>query len=137
MPVETIDGVDFIGTLHIPRLGITLPIAADYNYDQLAQTPVRYNGSYYTNDLVVCAHNYASHFEPLKDLDMGEEIILKSVTGRIYHYRVTNRQTIEPTEVDQVYKDTSSDKDWDLSLFTCTPSGLARVLVRCSFVGNS
>lgn len=132
MPIETVDGVDFIGTIHIPSLDLTLPIAAQYTYQQLSQTPTRYSGSYHTNDLVVCAHNYSTHFDPLRSIALGEEIVLTTVTGQTYHYRITNRQIIEPTAVDQVFKDTASDTDWDLSLFTCTPSGLARVLVRCS-----
>lgn len=134
MAVETVDGVDYIATLEISQVSLSLPVAAEYDFDQLSQTPARYSGSYYTKDLVICAHNYPAHFEPLNRLDLGEEVLLKTVTGQVYRYRITNRQTIEPTAVEQVFKDTASDTDWDLSLFTCTPDGLARVLVRCSLV---
>ncbi|MFC3927876.1 sortase [Streptococcus caprae] len=134
MAVGTVDGTDYIGTIEIPAIGIKLPVAANYSFEQMSLTPTRYAGSFYTNDLVICAHNYPYHFDSLKSIAMGSEVILTTTNGQTYHYIITNRETIEPTAVDQVFKDTATDTDWDLSLFTCTPAGLARVLVRCSLV---
>lgn len=131
MPIETVDSVTYIGNLIIPSEQIQLPVAGDYSFEQMYKTPTRYSGSYYTDDLVICAHNYRSHFDPLRTISLGQEIILKTVDGQTIRYIISNHEVIEPTEVEKVFKDQGVDGDWDLTLFTCTPTGLARVLVRC------
>ena len=62
MPVETIDGVDYVGVLRIPALALELPVISQWSYPLLKIAPCRYSGSAYQNNLVLCAHNYASHF---------------------------------------------------------------------------
>ncbi len=62
MPVTSVDGVDYIGMLTIPDLNLQLPVAADWSYEQLLSSPCCYTGNYYKNDMVVCAHNYPTHF---------------------------------------------------------------------------
>ncbi|MDQ0223424.1 sortase [Streptococcus moroccensis] len=132
MPVQEIDGTNFIGRLKIPSHQLVLPIAANYSFNQLYQTPTRYQGSYYTNDLVICAHNYPEHFEGLQTIALGEEVQLETVDGQEYRYLISNREYVEPTNVDSVYKQgVTGDDDWDLTLFTCTPAGLKRVIIRC------
>lgn len=131
MPIEEVDGVAYIGNISIPSESIQLPVAATYDFEQMAKTPTRYRGSYYTDDLVICAHNYSRQFDPLRTIALGEKIILQTVDGQTYQYVITNREIIKPTAVEKVFKDQGQDDDWDLTLFTCTPAGAARVLVRC------
>ena len=57
MPVETIDGRDFIGTLEIPSLNLNLPIISQWSYGNLRVAPCRYDGSAYKNDMILAAHN--------------------------------------------------------------------------------
>ena len=47
MPVETINGIDFIGVLRIPALELELPIISEWNYPNLKTAPCRYSGSAY------------------------------------------------------------------------------------------
>lgn len=131
LPVEKIDQTNYMGVLSIPDKNLYLPIAADYSFEQMSKTPTRYMGSYLTNDLVVCGHDNAVHFLALQTIAIGTKISLETVNGEKIQYMVTNREVIETTAVDKVSKGTGQDDDWDLSLFTCTQSGLARVLVRC------
>lgn len=39
MPVETIDGKDYIGVLSIPSLGLELPVLSQWNYPDLKRRP--------------------------------------------------------------------------------------------------
>lgn len=134
MPVEMVDGTSYIGTLQIPNEKLELPVSADYAYEQLTVSPTRFLGSYFTNDMVICAHDYLKHFQPIKDIAPGTDVYFKTAKGQVYHYKVTNRFEIKPTDVDQVIKDSDQQGDWDLTLFTCTASGAGRMLVRCSLV---
>ena len=65
MPTEVIDGYPCIGIISIPGLGLGLPVLSEWSYDGLKIAPCRYAGSAYSNDLVVCAHNYHTHFASL------------------------------------------------------------------------
>ena len=45
MPVETIDGVDYVGVLRIPSLALELPVISQWSYPLLKIAPCRYSGS--------------------------------------------------------------------------------------------
>lgn len=138
MPVEVIDGYEYIGVLEIPDLDLTLPVMNEWDYTRLKISPCRFTGSYYADDLVICGHNYAKHFSPIKWIDIGADVYFTNVEGMTIHYIVTNRETVEPTDVelmiDNIHNSTSSTMDWDMTLFTCNTGGQTRCAVRCSRV---
>lgn len=126
MPKETINGRDYIGVLEIPSRGLELPIISEWSYPALKVSPCRYVGSAYTDDLIIAAHNYASHFSCLKDLQMGEIISFTDIDGNVFQYEIVERETLMPTAVEEM-----ESGEWDLTLFTCTVGGQYRVTVRC------
>ena len=138
MPVEVIDGYEYIGVLEIPSEGLSLPVMKEWDYTRLKISPCRFTGSYYSDDLVICAHNYMRHLGPLLQIGIGEDIYFTNVDGLSIRYIVTNRETVEPTAVEQMIENTSNSEtsllDWDLTLFTCTLGGSYRVTVRCERV---
>lgn len=127
MPTFSIDGADYIGIVQIPSLGLQLPVAADWSYPQLRTSPCRYSGSAYLDDLVICGHNYSSHFGSLKYLDAGEEVTFTDADGNVFIYEVCLVETMQPTAVTEM-----TSGEWDLTLFTCTIGGQSRVTVRCN-----
>ncbi len=129
MPTVEIDGYLYIGVLEIPKSDLTLPVMYEWDYDRLKISPCRFSGSYFTNDLVICAHNYARHFSPIKWLDIGEDVYFSTVDGNVYHYTVSNRETVQPTDVKQMID--RGEENWDLTLFTCNTGGQTRCAVRC------
>ena len=135
MPVETIDGRDYIGTLQIPSLDLKLPVLSSWNYPNLRVAPCRYTGSAYQGNLIIAAHNYPSHFGNLKHLQEGETVLFTDADGNRFTYQVVVRETLEPTAIDEM--ESEEDGAWDLTLFTCTIGGQSRVTVRCVQVENS
>ena len=129
MPVETIDGRDFIGTLEIPSLNLNLPIISQWSYGNLRVAPCRYDGSAYKNDMILAAHNYPSHFGNLKYLKEGEYVIFTDADGNKFTYTAVVRETLMPTALNEMLS--KEEDDWDLTLFTCTVGGRSRVVVRC------
>lgn len=127
MPTISIDGVDYIGTLTIPALGIELPVAENWDYTQMKISPCRYEGSVYKNDLIICAHNYSTHFRNIKDLQNGDDVIFVDAVGNIFNYQVELVETLQPTAIEEMIS-----SEYDLSLFTCNYAGNARVTVRCN-----
>ena len=127
MPTISIDGVDYIGTLTIPALGIELPVAENWDYVQMKISPCRYEGSVYKNNLIICAHNYSTHFRNIKDLQNGDSVIFVDAVGNDFNYQVELVETLQPTAINEMIL-----SEYDLSLFTCNYAGNARVTVRCN-----
>ncbi len=130
LPASTIDGIKYNGRLVIPDLGLRLPVAAEWSYKTLKKSPCTYTGSVYTNDLVICAHNYSRHFGRLKNLKQGAQVIFTDLDGNDHNYKVISIETVMPTAVDTMI----TGDDWDLTLFTCTIGGRTRIAVRCEKV---
>ena len=126
MPALEIDGHGYIGTLSIPVLDLELPVMEDWSYPNLKLTPCRYAGSAYTDDMVICAHNYTTHFGRLHDLRAGDEVLFTAMDGTAFSYLVDRVETLAPTAIEEM-----NGGHWALTLFTCTLGGQARVAVRC------
>ena len=125
MPVRTIDGRDYIGVLSIPSLELELPVLSQWDYPGLKVAPCRYSGSLYRDDLILCAHNYVTHFGRLKDLRVGDTVLFTDMDDHTTAYQMVERETLAPTDVEGM-----TAGDWDLTLYTCTVGGKSRVTVR-------
>lgn len=140
MPVLEIDGDEYIGLLEIPSLSILLPVMKEWDYDKLKISPCRYSGSYFEDNLVVCGHNYARHFSPVRGISMGADVYFTNPDGLKIHYVADNIQTVEPTAVadmiDNSVDGAPDQNQWDLTLFTCNLGGATRCAVRCQRVDN-
>ena len=141
MPVEVIDGYEYIGILEIPSEDLSLPVTNEWDYTRLKISPCRFTGSYYSDDLVICAHNYDKHLGRLLNIDLGVDVYFTNVEGLTIHYIVTNRETVEPTDVERMIENTGNSEtsllDWDMTLFTCNLGGQTRCAVRCSRVEDA
>ncbi len=126
LAVVTIDGHDYVGYLSVPSLGLELPVMKIVYLEDLQIAPCLQYGSPLTDDAVIAAHNYASHFGPLRDMEGGETIIFTDMNGDAITYTVAEVKTIQPTDVTAV-----TGGDYDLVLYTCTTGGQARVMVGC------
>lgn len=125
MPVQTINGRDYIGVLTIPSLELELPVLSQWDYPALKVAPCRYSGSLYQDNLIICAHNYASHFGKLKNLRVGDTAIFTDMDENIVSFQLAAQETIQPEDLEAM-----EAGDWDLTLFTCTVGGQSRVTVR-------
>ena len=126
MPVKTINGRDYIGVLSIPSLELELPVISQWDYPALKVAPCRYSGSLYQDNLIICAHNYASHFGKLKELQPGDIVLFTDMDEQVVTFQMVERETLNPMDVEGM-----ETGDWDLTLFTCTNKGKARAAVRC------
>lgn len=126
MPVETVDGLDYIGLLELPALGLSLPVLSQWSGDGLKTAPCRYSGSAYLDDLVIAAHNYSGHFGALGSAAAGDEVRFTDVEGNTFRYVVSALEVLRPTDLVEM-----TDSGWPLTLFTCTVGGQARLTVRC------
>ncbi len=128
MKVKEIDGYGYIGYLTIPAIDLDLPVMSEWDYARLKISPCRYFGSTKTDNLVIAAHNYESHFGSLDSLTPGDTVIFTDMDAKKHRYKVKSVELLMPTDVDKV-KNTGDD----LILYTCTYSRAKRITVRCSY----
>lgn len=126
MTVKEINGNEYIGYVEIPSYDLELPVMSDWSYPKLQIAPCRQFGSTKTNNLVVAAHNFASHFGHLKDLEAGDTIFFTDMDGEKITYHVDSVGIIPPDALDTV-----QNSGYDLVLYTCTYGGASRVMVGC------
>lgn len=126
MPVMEVDGIGCVGIISFPALELELPVAAVWDYPTLRKVPCLYRGSAYTDDMVICAHNYTVHFGRIGSLSQGDEVIFTDMDGNEFRYEVASVEILRPTAVEDMI-----ESEYELSLFTCTPGGRTRLTVRC------
>lgn len=126
LPVVLLDGFSYIGILDLPVLGLRLPVFDQWDYERLKIAPCRQFGAVDSNDLVIAAHNYISHFARLGEMQVGDEVRFTDMDGQETVYLVSAIQILEPTQVDEV-----QNSGHDLVLYTCTPGGQTRLTLFC------
>lgn len=129
MPEVVIDGIGYIGYLNIPALELDLPVIGQSNEDNLKIAPCRFYGTAYQKNFVIGGHSYRKHFRRLSSLGYGERLSFTDMEGTVFSYQVEECEVIQPYEAEYL-----CSGDWDMSLYTCTPGGLTRVVLRCRLV---
>jgi len=125
MPEKEYRGYRMIGSIQVPAVGVHLPVMSSWSEKLLKLAPCRYLGSLPEPGMVIMGHNYKSHFTPLHKVELGDEVIFEDVEGKIYRFTVDDIQILHRSEGEQL------DSGYPLTLFTCTPGGLERRVIRC------
>lgn len=102
MPTVEIDGYGYVGYLSVPSVGLELPVMAEWDYDRLKIAPCRQFGSSRTDDLVIAAHNYTSHFGRLSRVSAGDEVTFTDMEGIVNAYAVAAFEEVNPTLVEDI-----------------------------------
>lgn len=127
LPITVIDGNECVGYIEIPLLELRLPVMAEASYSKLKISPCRQTGSSRTDDLVIAAHNYSTHFGKLSRLITGDTVTFTDMDGIENTYEVAAIEKVDPYSVEYVI-----NSGCDLVLYTCTESGAERVVVFCN-----
>ena len=129
MTVVVKNGWPYIGYLSLPTLKMDLPILSEWSFFNLGMAPCRHMGSTKSDDLVLCAHNYPTHFGKINQLKTGDAVYFTDMDGVRSDYTVVTLNIIGSDDIDLV-----TDPALDLVMYTCTYSGEERVMVGCQRV---
>lgn len=127
MLVTHIAEYDFIGYISIPNLELQLPVMSETKMELMKIAPCRFSGSPKTNDLVIGAHNYQSHFGNIDDLVQGNKVYFTDMEGVTWEYEVEFTEILSPNEADEL-----QNGEFPLTIYTCTYDGSSRITVRCN-----
>ena len=123
----SLQGHDLVGILRVPDVGVELPVLNSWSYDLLKLSPCRYSGSIEGQDLILMGHNYKKHLAPLSRVSPGDRVEFLDVSGTSHAFVVAETEVLKPTQLDEL-----TVSDYALTIFTCTPGGQSRFVVRCS-----
>ena len=123
------DASGCIGILSIPVLELELPVLTEWSDAKLKKAPCHYYGSCYEENFVIMAHNYRTHFGRLSELIEKDLVLFTDITGKVHCYEVVLLETLPEMATEEMLT-----SGFDLSLYTCTPSGSNRITVRCKAV---
>jgi sortase A len=123
LPMPT-PGPEHAIRIQIPAIGVDAPTVEGDDWEALKQGAGHHVGSANpgeSDNCIISAHNdiFGEIFRDLSDLDLGDDIFVYTIS-QVYHYAVTQKRIIEPTEVN-VMQDTSSPV---LTLISCYPYGI-------------
>ena len=124
-----IDGNEYTGIIYIPILNnLALPVLEECTDANLKISICKYAGSAEENNLVIAGHRYKSSFAKLSNLEIGNKAYYKDVNGEVYEYKLTQVETLSPTDVYEM-----QTGDWDMTLFTCSYNNSKRVAYRFEY----
>ena len=119
-------------TLSINSIGISYPVLTEQSESLLKVSLCKYWGPSpnEVGNYSVVGHNYASGkmFGKLSQVNVGDEVTLKDLTGRVITYSVYDRFVVVPTDVSCTSQITNGQKE--LTLITCTDYGKRRLVVK-------
>ncbi len=110
--------------IQIPAIGVDAPVVEGDDWEPLKQGVGHHIGSANpgeSGNCVVSAHNdiFGEIFRALPDVDLDDEVFVHTAS-QVYHYVVTQKRIIEPTEVSVMYPASSPV----LTLISCYPYGI-------------
>ncbi|MCL2099394.1 MAG: sortase [Oscillospiraceae bacterium] len=120
-----IDGEFYLGILSIPVLNLELPVNNEWSDEKLNVSPCRYSGDF-TEQLVICSHDYKFHFANISKLAAGDIAVLTDALGKEHIYSAELTEIIAGNDIDGMV-----ESAYELTLFTCARGGTDRVAVRC------
>lgn len=90
MSVLSVDGIDFIGIIEMPRYGSVLPVCADWG--KASKYPCRFNGSVYDGTIQIGATTQQGQYDFYRELYVGDAVIYTDAEGNRYSYTITSLQ---------------------------------------------
>ena len=73
--------------------------------------------------------NYNGHFKRISELEIGDDVFFTDMDGNEICYQVVGKDVLESTAVEEM-----TAGDFDLTLFSCTYGGAARITIYCDRV---
>ena len=107
-------------TIEIPKINVNLPVYYGDTLEILKKGVGHSSGSYFPGEggsIIYLGHNYPKFFRRFSELQIGNEIYVKTTYGN-FKYKIYDMQLIKETEIDKL--PIQQDKEI-LMVYTCYP----------------
>ena len=130
-----VGGYNVLGQLVIEKIGVTQNILAKTNNKSLNLGVTKFYGPEIDEpgNFCISGHNYTNILKRLNEMNVGDQfyIIVKETKERV-DYQIYNKYTCEPTDLSCL--DQNQDGKKEVTLITCNPGGLTRLICKAKEV---
>ena len=88
MSVLSVDGIDFVGLVELPRYESALPVGADWG--KSSKYPCRFSGSIYDGTMQIGATTQKGQYDFYRELSVGDTVNYTDVEGNRYTFTITS-----------------------------------------------
>ena len=124
MSTLSIDGIDFVGLLEIPRYGSVLPVCADWGTP--GKYPCQFYGSIYDRTMQIGGTSQKGQYDFYREISVGDAVCFTDMEGNCYAYAVTDVRYEKSADQTALQK-----KDASLTLFIKNIYALEYIIIFC------
>ena len=124
MSTLSMDGIDFVGLLEIPRYSSALPVCADWGTP--AKHPCQFYGSIYDRTMKIGGTSQKGQFDFYREISVGDAVYFTDMEGNRYAYSVTDVRYEESADQAALQR-----KDASLTLFIKNIYALDYIIIFC------
>lgn len=123
-------GYQTVGKIKIPKLEIEKYVLAQTTEDSLKAAVTKTYGpkANEIGNFCISGHNYVQTFGRLKELEVGDKILLTDTYNREVTYQVYKIYKVNPTDTSCLSQETNGERE--ITLITCTLGAIKRNIVK-------
>lgn len=127
---KTYKGYKVIGKINIPKLKIEKYILEETTEETLKVAVTKTYGPKVNEigNLCISGHNYVQTFGRLKELEIGDKIILTDTYNREMTYQVYKTYKVNPNDTTCLSQETKGERE--VTLITCTLGAIKRNIIK-------
>ena len=127
---EEYRGYKTVGKITIPKLNIEKYILEETTEESLKAAVTKLCGPKANKEgnLCISGHNYSQTFGRLKELEIGDKIIITDTYNRKLTYQVYKIYKVDPLDTSCLSQDTNGERE--ITLITCTLGAIKRTIIK-------
>jgi hypothetical protein len=125
MAVLSVDEIDFVGIIEMPRYGSELAVCADWG--NTARFPRRFFGSIYDGTLQIGATAQKGQYDFYNNISLGDAVLFTDAEGNRYHLQVTGIYSAKSIDQTALNRTEST-----LAIFIEKPHSFEYLIVFCN-----
>ena len=123
-------GYQTVGKIKIPKLEIEKYILSETTEESLKVAVTKIYGpkANEIGNFCISGHNYVQTFGRLKELEIGDKILITDTYNREITYQVYKTYKVSPTDTSCLNQETNGERE--ITLITCTLGAIKRNIVK-------